>query len=403
MTRPAADATSATPVLIAGAGPVGLAAALALAHDGVPVTVLEKGAGPGTASRASTLHPPSLEFLAQLGVIEDVQRQGLHAPAFQHRDRTDGVIAEFDLGILADDTAYPYRVQLEQDKLCLILRDHLAAHDHTTFLTGHRVVDASQDGDSVEVVTETADGTRTHTGSWLIGADGAHSAVRSAFGIEAEGFTYPQQFLVISTTAPLHDLIPDLAHVNYVSDPDEWCVLLRTPDHWRVLFPVDGDAVHDDVVDDEAVQRRLRGLVDLDGPWPVVSRSHYEIHQRVAERFRDGRVLLAGDAAHLNNPLGGLGMNTGLQDAWSLSRRLGDVWHGRAGDDVLDQYATLRREIAQHVVDRDTRANLRRMEATDAASRAAHHAELRGLVADPVALRAHLRRITLLDSARTHV
>lgn len=395
--------TTDAQVLIAGGGPVGLAAALALARQDIPVTVLEKGDGPGTASRASTLHPPSLEFLAELELIDVVQEQGLHAPAFQHRDRTDGVIAEFDLGILADDTAFPYRVQLEQDKLCLILRDHLSIHDHATFLTGQRVVGASQSGDHVEVVTDTADGRVTHRGSWLIGADGAYSAVREAFDIEAEGFTYPQQFLVISTTAPLHELIPDLAHVNYVSDPDEWCVLLRTPDHWRVLFPVDADAVHDQVVDDAAIQARLQGLVPMDGPWPVISRSHYEIQQRVASRFRDGRVLLAGDAAHLNNPLGGLGMNTGLQDAWSLSRRLADLWHGRAGDDTLDEYATLRREVARDVVDRDTQANLRRMEASDEASRLAHHAELRALVADPVALRAHLRRITLLDAARTHV
>lgn len=390
-------------VLVAGGGPVGLATALALARDDVPVTVLEKGDGPGTASRASTLHPPSLEFLAELDVVDEVEAAGLHAPTFQQRDRTSGVIAEFDLTVLADDTDFPYRVQLEQDKLCRMLRVRLDEHSHASFLTGQQVTGVTQDDEHVTVTTDTADGTATHVGTWLVGADGAHSAVRESLGIEAVGFTYPQQFLVVSTTVELHELIPDLAFVNYVSDPDEWCVLLRTPDHWRVLFPVDADTAHEDAVDDEAVQARLQGVVARDEPWPVVQRSHYEIHQKVAERFRDGRVLLAGDAAHLNNPLGGLGMNTGLQDARSLARRLGDVWHGRTGDDALDEYARLRKEIAHDVVDRDTKANLTRMEDTDPASRARHHDELRALVADPDRLRAHLRRITLLDAARTHV
>jgi 2-polyprenyl-6-methoxyphenol hydroxylase-like FAD-dependent oxidoreductase len=240
------------------------------------------------------------------------------------------------------------------------------------------------------------------TGDWLVGADGAHSAVRTALGIEHAGFSYPERFLVVSTPLDLRDHLPDLASVNYISDPDEWLVLLQTPDHWRVLFPVPGDADLDAVTTPDALQARLQSVVALDQPWPVLQSSAYEIHQRVATTFRAGRVLLAGDAAHLNNPLGGLGMNSGLLDAWSLSTRLLDVLGG-ADDTTLDDYARLRREVALEVVDRQTRANKQRLEERDPAARVAHHAEMRALAADPDRAREHLRQTTLLASARTHL
>jgi 2-polyprenyl-6-methoxyphenol hydroxylase-like FAD-dependent oxidoreductase len=387
----------ATQVLIAGAGPVGLAVATMLGRAGVHVTVLEKSAGPGSASRASTFHPPALEFCAQLGVVDEVHARGLHAPTFQLRDRTNGVIAEFDLSLLSDDTPYPYRVQLEQSKFCQLLADRLPPT--VTLRTDARVTDVAHDDAGVRITL--ADGVAV-TGDWLVGADGAHSAVRTALDIDHAGFSYPERFLVVSTPLDLRDHLPDLASVNYISDPDEWLVLLQTPDHWRVLFPVPGDADLDAVTTPDALQARLQSVVALDQPWPVLQSSAYEIHQRVATTFRAGRVLLAGDAAHLNNPLGGLGMNSGLLDAWSLSTRLLDVLGG-ADDTTLDDYARLRREVALEVVDRQTRANKQRLEERDPAARVAHHAEMRALAADPDRAREHLRQTTLLASARTHL
>jgi 2-polyprenyl-6-methoxyphenol hydroxylase-like FAD-dependent oxidoreductase len=389
-----------TTVLIAGAGPVGLALALALGRRGVDVQVLERGEGPGTASRASTFHPPSLEFLAELGVVDEVIRQGLRAPTYQLRDRQRGVVAEYDLSVLADETRFPFRVQLEQSKLCLLLAAELAGLPNVTLRYGAEVVDVESRPD--EVVARLADGDRC-TGAWLVGADGAHSAVRRSVGIEHEGFTYGERFLVVSTTADLREDLPDLASVNYVTDPDEWLVLLETPDHWRVLFPLGADEDAEAARLPDAVQARLQSVAVRDEPYPVLQTSQYEIHQRVAATFRSGRVLLAGDAAHLNNPLGGLGMNSGLLDAWSLARRLGAVLVDGAPETELDRYAALRREVALEVVDRQTRASKERLEERDPEARARHHAEQAAIAGDPERSRAHLRQTTLLATVPGHL
>ncbi len=383
------------PVVIAGAGPVGLATALGLGRRGVEVVVLERGDGPGSASRASTFHPPSLAFLAELGVVDAIERDGLRAPTFQLRDRRTGVVAEFDLGMLAGETPYPYRVQLEQSKLCLLLAQRIADLPHVTLRYGAAVAAVEQDATGVEVVLDA--GERVG-GAWLVGADGAHSAVRRSLGVEHEGFTYAERFLVVSTPLDLRTVVPGLAGVNYVSDPDEWLVLLQTPDHWRVLFPLGPEEALEDARRPERLEERLQRLAPRDEPYPILQSSAYEIHQKVAERFRDGRVLLAGDAAHLNNPLGGLGMNSGLLDAWSLTRRLGDVVVDGADDRELDEYASRRRQVALEVVDRQTRANKQRLEERDPQVRAAHHRDQAALAADRVAARAYLRRTTLLDT-----
>lgn len=386
-------------VLIAGAGPVGLSVALALAQRGIPVLVLEKTDGPGSASRASTFHPPSLEFLNELGVVGEVERLGLRAPTYQLRDRDTGVIAEFDLGVLADDTLYPYRVQLEQSKYCQIVADRLADRAAAKIRYAAPVAAARSEDDGVSVTLEGGEVVR---GTWLVAADGAHSAVRRSLGIEHDGFTYGEKFLVVSTAVDLRTLIPDLAPVNYVSDPHEWLVLLQTPDHWRVLFPVGPDERLEDVAAPDALERRLQAVAPRGAPYPILQHSAYEIHQRVAERFRHGRALLAGDAAHLNNPLGGLGMNSGLLDAWSLSTRLADAWE--TGDDAtLEDYARLRRQVALEVVDRQTRANKERLEEGDPAVRAEHHRRTAMIAADPAQAREHLLQTTLLASARTHL
>lgn len=389
------DGLAGERVVVVGAGPVGLATALGLARRGVAVEVLERGQGPGTASRASTLHPPALELLDRLGVVDEVQRLGLRSDTYQLRDRAEGLVAEFDLGLLADDTAYPYRVQLEQDKLCRILTAALAEHG-VGLRTGHEVDGVRQDATAIAARTTTGE----LAGTWLVGADGAHSAVREAVGVEAEGITWPERFLVVSTPDDLREALPDLALVNYVSDPDEWVVLLRTPDHWRLLFPVDADADLAAATEAAALQARVQRVAPRAEPWRLVGASAYEVHQRVADRLRVGRVLLAGDAAHLNNPLGGLGMNAGLLDAASLVDSLGDVCLGAASADVLDVWARRRREVALDVVDRQTRANKARLEERDPAARTAHLEAMRDLAKDPVACREHLRRTTLLDVAR---
>ncbi len=227
------------PVIVVGAGPVGLVAAACLARGGVPVRVLEKGSGLSRESRASTFHPSTLDMLADLSLAEGLIEQGLIAPEIQFRTPEDGVLAQFDFTEIADVTAHPYRLQAEQSKLTALAAERLSDRPGFELLFDHAVTGVSQSEDRVEV-------TCRHNGqdvilhaSWLIGADGAGSVVRHSLGIEFEGFTWPERFLVLSTTFPFERYLPDLVHVNYVADPRRWHFLLRIPAFWRVMFPID--------------------------------------------------------------------------------------------------------------------------------------------------------------------
>ncbi len=309
-------------VLIAGAGPVGTVMATLLARAGADVIVLESGDDCAQDMRASTFHPPTLEMLDQIGITPMLLERGLKAPVYHWRDRRSGEIIEFDLDEISDRTRYPFRIQCEQYHLSRALASGLEQYGTASVRFSHRLLSLDQDETGVSVAAETPYGISHFRADWVIGADGANSLVRKWLGIEFDGFTYPEKFLCLSTDTDLAEHLPNLAHVNYVSDPDEWLVLLRVPKLWRVLLPAVPDANDDELRSDATKNAVFDRLTGNGTAVETHHRTVYRVHQRVAKSFLQGRVMLIGDACHLNNPLGGFGMNSGVHDAFNLFEKL---------------------------------------------------------------------------------
>ncbi len=385
-----------THVLVAGAGPVGMVAASCLADAGLRVTVLEQSPDLPDDLRASTFHPPTLDMLERFGVVPTMIEQGLVCPQWQVRDRAQGVIATFDLGVLRDDTGHPYRLQCEQWRLTRLPRERLAALPDVAFRYDARLEDVAQDADGVTV---TLAGGETLRGDWLIGADGARSAVRRAVGVAFDGMTIPEVFLTLSTPFAFHDAMPDLANIAYISDPQEWFVLLRTASLWRLLLPTDPGEPEDVMMSEPRIQQRMQGVLPTGTPYELRHRTAYRVHERVADRYVVGRVALAGDAAHVNNPLGGMGMNGGLHDAFNLAEKLVAVVRG-ADPALLGRYERQRRKVAVEVVQQQALRNRQVMNQRDPAVRQAYFDELRATVDDAARHRAFLLRGSLIQSLR---
>jgi 3-(3-hydroxy-phenyl)propionate hydroxylase len=390
-------------ILIAGAGPVGLTAALSLARRGIPVTVLEASDRIFDDPRAGTIHPPTLEMFAALGITNTMLARGYVVRNFQYRDRRNGMVADLDLGVLASDTPYPFRLMLEQHKICHMLLALIREIPGSEVLMEHRVIQVGQDESGVVARVATPVGPATFRGAWMIGCDGGRSQVRKSMRVEFSGFTYPERFLVLSTRYPFDE--HGYALTNYIADPDEWCALFKVPGHdeggtWRVVFPVDAESPVDEIFEETAVQKRIQGFHRQPGDYDVFHRNLYDVHQRVASCYRDGRLLLAGDAAHINNPLGGMGMNFGLHDAFNLCEKLALIVLDGADDGLLDRYDRQRRTVAQEYLQRLTIENKRNIEQKDARERQKFYEELRAIATDRVRLRAYLLRAAMIESVR---
>lgn len=392
-------------VVIAGGGPVGLICAYALARRGVTVTVLDQNSELQDDPRAATTHPATLEVLDGLGVIDDVIAQGLVAEEFEFWDRPTGEkVAVFDHAAIAGDTKFPFVVQCEQFKLAKIFLARLRDQKTATVLFGHNVTGLDHSATGVTVRADTPDGEKVFEGDWLIGADGGRSVVRKSAGIAFEGFTWPERFLVLSTP---FDFAAErgMSFRNYIADPDEWCNCFKVaadgpPGLWRLVFPADPDADEDALLADDFCQAQMQKFFKRDSDYDIVHRNLYNVHQRVAATFRLGRVLLAGDSAHVNNSIGGMGLNGGIQDAVNLSDKLAAVIAGEADETLMDLYDKQRRTYAVDFVQEQTIANKKRLEATDPDARAANMKNLREMAADPAKARNFLLGTSMIAAMR---
>jgi 3-(3-hydroxy-phenyl)propionate hydroxylase len=391
------------PVIIAGAGPTGLMAALVLGKAGLPVIVCEAEPGLTHDLRAGTFHPPTQEMMAPYGVTARMHETGIAVRRWQIRDRRSDLIAEFDLGLLGDITPYPYRLHLEQHRVTPIQLDIINRETQVDVRFGHRVTGFTQDSDRVQVQIEADGAALVLDGAWLIAADGGRSAIRRATGIEFEGFTYPEQFLVVSTP---YDLGQHGYAMNaYLSDPVEWAAVFKVPDDgppglWRAAFPCHGDDPEDTLLASENVERRMQGLVAKPEPYDIRYKSIYRVHQRVAKDFRHGRVLLAGDAAHLNNPVGGFGLNSGIHDAINLSEKLISVWRGEADHSLLDRYVRQRRAVCIEEVQRMSIRNKQLLEERDPVVQRHHLTELVAIANDAERARRHMLETSMISGVR---
>lgn len=390
-------------VIVAGAGPVGLLTALALAKQDVSVLVLEAEPGLTVDLRAGTYHPPSLEMMAQYGITDDMLETAIKVPLWQIRDRKEGVIVDWDLSLLRDLTPYPYRLHLEQHRLTPIIYSKLRECPNAETRFSHEVIDFTQTADRVIVTAQTPGGAERIEARWLVGADGGRSAVRRTMGVGFGGYTWPERFLVASTH---YDYEPHGFRLNtYVADPVEWNAMFKMPGDgppglWRVLFPVAPEEDEAQALSDENVERLMQGFQPKTGRYAIRYKSIYKVHQRVASDFRVGRALLAGDAAHLNNPIGAFGLNGGIHDAINLAGKLGKVCRGEGEASLLDLYVRQRRTVNLEYVQEFSIRNLRRLTARTAEERRRNFDELRQAASTREGSRGFLLVSSMIASVR---
>jgi 2-polyprenyl-6-methoxyphenol hydroxylase-like FAD-dependent oxidoreductase len=386
-------------VIIAGAGPVGLTLALLLGVKDISVTVLEAEDKISEELRASTFHPPTLDMLAPYGITDRMLEQGLVCPTWQIRLHPSGARAVFDLSVLKGETDHPFRLQCEQSKYARIVYAALAAFPNIEIVFSTAVAAVRQSVDAVEVEATSHGEPRVFTASYLIGADGARSAVRKALAIELSGGIYPETTILATTLFPFHEQLEGLSNVTYCWKPDGTFSLLRLPGVWRTsLYARDGQSI-DEALTDEGLQSLLRDIVP-DHDIEVLERRPYRIHRRLAAKYRENRALLAGDAAHLNSPSGGMGMNGGIHDAFNLAEKLAAVLCQGADECLLDRYERQRRPVAEEEIIQQAHRNRSRMQERDPARRRELLADLQRTTDDPVRLKAYLLKTSMIEGLR---
>jgi 3-(3-hydroxy-phenyl)propionate hydroxylase len=393
-------------IIVIGAGPVGLCLALAMAQQDIPVTLIEALGDDNfleQVPRAGTNHPATLEMYDRIGLYERLEPRGIIAPVFHYWDRADNeLIAAFDHIHLKDDTRFPYVLQCERIKIVEEALAMAKAHPGIDLRLSSTFTGFAQGASGVTAQFTNAVGeAETVAGAYIVSAEGARSIVRKDLDIEFEGFTYSD--LVLNIEVAYDFRRHGYAERNYISDPKEWSNLFHwkgPPDRWRVHFPVEPGDDETTISRPEALQARLQRFLATGRDFEIVGSNLYTVHQRVAKKFRSGRAILAGDAAHVNSPIGAMGMNSGVHDAFNLADKLVAILRGEAAEDVLDRYERQRRHVAVQHTQAQTIRNKRLLAETDPSVRKRNQDELRRTAEDPARAREFLLRASLIESLR---
>jgi len=330
-------------------------------------------------------------------------KTAIKVPRWQIRDRKEGVIVEWDVSLIKDLTPYPYRLHLEQHRLTPIIYSKLRECPNAEVRFANEVTDFAQTADKVVVTANTPGGPERYEAQWLVGADGGRSIVRKCMGVAFDGYTWPERFLVAST---IYDYEPHGYRLNtYVADPVDWNAMFKMPGDgpaglWRVLFPVRPEEDEAVALSGDNVERLMQGFQPKSGRYEIQYQSMYKVHQRVAGEFRSGRALLAGDAAHVNNPIGAFGLNGGIHDAINLAGKLGKVCRGEGEERLLDLYVRQRRTVNLEYVQEHSIRNLQRLTARTEAERRKNFDELRQVASTVAGARDFLLISSMIASVQ---
>lgn len=329
-------------VIIAGAGPVGLIAALGLAQKGVRVTLVDAADDILDEPRGMTYHWAVLAGLERLGVLEDAKSAGWLNHEWSAQIHATGERISMDIGLLADDVRHPYSLILGQDALAAVVKEHLERLPDAQVLWGHAVTGFSQDASGVSVQVQTSDGPQELRAGWLVGADGARSVVRRGLGLGFEGMTWGERFVATNCRGRYDDHFVS----GYLIDDQYGAVIhkITTDGLWRHTYAESLD-LPEEGIEDRMADHFRAVLPEADFDHEMVLWRHYRMHQRSAETYRVGRVLLAGDAAHVTNPTRGFGLVGGMFDAFTLTEALGAVALDGASESLLDDYARARKDV----------------------------------------------------------
>jgi len=380
-------------ITIIGGGPSGMTLAWWLVEQGIPVTLLEREPEVPRDMRASTFHPATLDLLAPSGLSHELLARGTEVSRWQYLIHGTGETAIFDMACLADVTEFPFRLQCEQFQLTELLADRLTQHPLCDIRFGVAFVDCHQDATGVDVSVIERGREASIRCDWLLAADGAKSGVRKALEQTFDGQVFSKTSITLVIDYDFARDIPGLLGVNYVWLPNAHYSLMQLRDSWRFTYSPDQNQSVDDALTDEVARSHVAQVSATAAAAPITAKNHYILHQRCLERFRVDRVVFLGDSAHLNSPAGGMGMNSGIHDAYCLAQHMAEVWRG-ADATLLDRYDRRRRTIARDEVQRLSAKNYARHRETREAERAKIWSELQAITTDP-----NRHRDYLLDSS----